>query len=184
MKAVSDTPPPPARSSVSRTQQRLIIFLGVSLAFGALVLAAVYGADTTPSAPVLSGSAADGGGERPVDANAPAAPLDVNPIEGWLPRSGEGSTCSEAVGVDLIPGFEAVLTINGQTLSDDQLNAGQGGSITASRSLGQYTYGPEVDCPNGALLRPQNNTVEACVYRLDEGPANCRPYPAFTFDAL
>lgn len=165
---------------ISRSKQWLIIGAGVLVAFGALVLAATYQADTSPSAPVLSGSAADGGGARPADANAEQAPLDVNPIEGFLPRSGIGSTCSEPVGVDLVPGYGAVLTINGQLLTEGQLNSPQ----SAGGSLGQVTYGPEEDCPNGALLRPQGNTVEACVYRLAEGPANCRSYPAFTFDAL
>lgn len=165
---------------VSRSKQWLIIGAGVLVAFGALVLAATYQADTSPDEPVLSGSAADGGGARPEDANAEAAPLDVNPIEAWLPKSGEGSTCSEAVGVDLIPGYGAVLTINGVTLTEDQTND----RLSAGGSLGQVTYGPEEDCPNGQLLRPQGNVVEACVYRLVEGPENCRIYPSFTFDAL
>ncbi|MFT7602247.1 MAG: hypothetical protein ACI8TP_005215 [Acidimicrobiales bacterium] len=171
---------PALEEPISRGKQRLIVSLGVVVAFGALILAASYQADTNPSEPVLSGSAADGGGERPADANAPTEPLDVNPIEDWLPRSGIGSTCSEAVGVDLIPGYSAVLTINGTTLPATELNDPQ----SAGGSLGQVTYGPEEDCPNGALLRPQNNVVEACVYRITEGPENCRIYPAFTFDAL
>lgn len=174
MKAMADDIP------VSRSKQWLIIGAGVVVAFGALVLAAVYQADTSPAEPVLSGSAADGGGERPADANAEAAPLDVNPIEEWLPKSGEGSTCSEAVGVDLIPGYGAVLTINGVTIDEEQKND----PFSAGGSLGQVTYGPEEGCPNGELLRPQGNVVEACVYRLAEGPENCRRYPAFTFDAL
>lgn len=171
---------------ISRSKQWTVIAAGVVLAVGALALAAAYQADTSPSEPVLSGSPADGGGIRAADPNAEQAPLDVNPIEDWLPRSGIGSTCSEAVGVDLIPGFAAVLTINGQTLTDEQMNGvdPDTGAIPASRSLGQYTYGPEEDCPNGVLLRPQNNRVEACVYRITEGPESCRTYPAFTFDAL
>jgi hypothetical protein len=182
---MEDTSTPVGRTAISRTTQRIIILVGVFVAFGALVLAATYQADTSPSAPVLSGSAADGGGERPDDPNSEGAPLDVNPIQEWLPRSGIGSTCSEAVGVDLIPGFGAVLTINGRTIGEDELNGNtESGSVDASRTLGQYVYGPEEDCPNGAILRPQNNIVEACVYRLDEGPANCRTYPPFTFDAL
>lgn len=166
--------------SVTRNQQRAVIVLGVLLAFGAIVLAAIYQEDTSPSRPVLSGSAADGGGIRTADANEEGQVLDVNPIEGWLPRSGIGSTCSEAVGVDLIPGFGAELTINGRAIPESDMNS----SDSASRSLGQYTFGPEEDCPNGTVLRPQGNRVEACVYRLDEGPGSCRLYPAFSFDAL
>jgi hypothetical protein len=84
------------------------------------------------------------------------------------------------VGVDLIPGYAASLIINGQTLAAEELNNVE----SAGRTLDQYTYGPEPDCPNGVLLRPQNNTVQACVYRIVDGPESCELTQPFAFDAL
>jgi hypothetical protein len=169
----------PPRPPVSQGIQRLILAVGALVAIGAVVLAAVYQADTDPS-PVLTGSPADGGGVRPDDPNAARPELNISPVEGWFPRSGQGSTCSEPVGVDLIPGYAATLIINGQTLTAEQLNAPD----SAARSLGRYTYGPEPDCPNGALLRPVGNVVQACVYRVDEEPDRCQLTQPFRFDAL
>lgn len=126
-------------------------------------------------------AAAVGGG---VTSTAP-----VNPIEGFLPRSGAGSACREPVGVDLIDGYGATLTINGVAIAPEQMNvvlAANGEitrEITASRSLGQYTFGPEPDCPNGDVIRATDNVLEACVYRLDEGPGSC-VVTAISFDAL
>lgn len=180
------TPPRPAgdrkqpRPPVSRNRQRVIVAGGATIAVIAMVLAATYQADTDASQPVLTGTAADGGGSRPVDAAEPQAELVVTPVEGWFPKSGEGSTCSEPVGVDLIPGYAASLIINGQTLAPEQLNNVE----SAGRTLDQYTYGPEPDCPNGVLLRPQNNTVQACVYRIVDGPESCELTQPFAFDAL
>ncbi len=162
--------------------------LGAVLAVAALVWGAMYDADTTPSAPVLSGGAADGGGERDGD----EVVLDVTPIEGWFPKTGVGSTCTEPVGVDLIPGYGAVLVINGQPIPDNELNIYVNPDappderiLTAQGALGQYTWGPEEDCPNGLLLRPENNRVEVCVYRIETGPSGCTiSTDFFTFDAL
>ncbi len=169
------------------TKQRVVITLGVIVAFGALVVAGLYSGERTPSAPVLSGSAADGGGERDGD----VAPLDIDPVQGWFPQSGIGSTCTEAVGVDLIPGYSAVLTINGVEIAEDDTNVrvdtdgdGVKDAFTSGGSQGQVTWGPEPNCPNGSVLRPQNNVVEACVYRIVDGPASCRVGPSFSFDAL
>lgn len=157
------------------------------IAFGALVLAAVYSGERTPSAPILSGSPVDGGGER----DAEAVPLDVDPIQGWFPRSGIGSTCTEVVGVDLIPGYSAVLTINGVAIAEDDTNVrvdtdgdGEKDAFSSGGSQGQVTWGPEPDCPNGSVLRPQGNVVEACIYRLVDGPETCRVGASFEFDAL
>ena len=176
--SAGDAPAP--RPPASKSMQRLVIGGGLAAALLAVVFATAYQADTDPSEPVLSGSAADGGGERPGDANATQQTLDISPIEGWFPKSGEGSTCSEPVGVDLVSGYAANLIINGETLTPEQLNDTQ----SAGRTLDQYTYGPEADCPNGALLRPQNNVVQACVYRVIDGPETCELTQAFTFDAL
>jgi hypothetical protein len=113
------------------------------------------------------------------EAGVAAATSAVNPIEGFLPRSGEASACQEPVGVDLIEGYAATLTINGTVIPPEQMNVNLSADgepnevITASRSLGHYTYGPEEDCPNGAVLRPTNNVMQVCVYRLEDGPDSC-----------
>lgn len=169
----------------SSNRSRFVIAAALIVAFGALITAAAFSGERTPSAPVLSGSAADGGGER--DGEDIGTPLDVNPIEAWLPQSGIGSTCTEAVGVDLIPGYSAILTINGVEIAEEDTNVYldfEARELSAGGSQGQVTWGPEEDCPNGLILRPQGNTVEACIYRVDEGPASCRVGASFTFDAL
>lgn len=161
--------------------------VAVFAAFAALVVGAMYGEDTGTPAPVMSGGPVDGGGER----DAEAVAIDITPIQGWFPRSGVGSTCTEPVGVDLIPGYGALLIINGRTIPETELNLYENPDappservLTAQGALGRYTWGPEEDCPNGSLLRPVNNSVIACVYRLDEGPTGCRTYGPFNFDAL
>ena len=163
------------------------MFSGVVLAFIALVFGAMYDAPTETPTVVLSGGAVDGGGERDAEEQV----LDISPVEGWFPQSGVGSTCTEPVGIDLIPGYGATLVINGQPIPDSELNiyenpdAPPGERVfTAQGALGWYTWGPEEDCPNGALLRPEGNTVSACVYRLEQGPNGCRQYGPFDFDAL
>lgn len=174
-----------ATSPSTSLRSRVAIGLAIVVAFGALVVAAAFSGERTPSAPVLSGSAADGGGER--DGDELGEPLDVNPIEAWLPRSGIGSTCTEPVGVDLIPGYSAILTINGTEIAEEDTNVYTDfdtREFSAGGSQGQVTWGPEEDCPNGSLLRPQGNTVEACIYRVEEGPASCRVGSSFSFDAL
>ncbi len=171
---------------VTSLRQRLVIGTAILVAFGALIVAGVYSGDTSPSAPVLSGGPADGGGDRGSDV---AAPLNINPVEGWFPASGEGSGCSEPVGVDLIPGYSAILTINGVTIPDDETNvyiSNVDGSanpnladgarvLSAGGSQGHVTWGPEPNCPFGSVLRPTANEVIACIYRLEDGPASCRP---------
>ncbi len=118
---------------------------------------------------------------------ATTAPID--PVEGFLPKGGEASACSEPVGVTLAPGYAATLTINGIQIPPDQMNVkldanGQPTKeVTASRSLGQYTFGPEPNCPRGKVLRPTQNVVQACVYRIEDGPTNC-VVAEHTFDAL
>jgi hypothetical protein len=128
-----------------------------------------------------------GGGAPPDGASSTTNPAD--PIEGFLPRSGEGSACREPVGVDLIDGYGATLTINGIRIAPEEMNVvlGEDGlptrEITASRSLGQYTFGPETDCPNGSVIRATDNVMQVCVYRLIEGPDAC-VVSEFSFDAL
>jgi hypothetical protein len=162
---------------------------GLVLALFALVLAAIYqddspvedvnvvGAETT-----LSVDPAD-----PGQSTTDTGPTD--PIEGFLPRGGEASACLEPVGVDLAPGYAATLTINGIVIADSEMNVeldedGEPtGDITASRSLGQYTFGPEENCPNARVLRPTNNLLQACVYLVTEGPETC-DIAEMTFDVL
>lgn len=158
-------------------RQRLVISGALILAFSSLGVAIAYSGDTGPAGPVFSGSPVDGGGDRSDDPSSPPETLDVNPIERWFPQAGEGSACSEAVGVDLLPGFSALLTINGVSIPTEDTNVfvtGEGGVLTAGGSQGQVTWGPEPDCPFGTILRPTQNTVTACIYRVEEGPANCR----------
>lgn len=168
-------------------RNRVLVVLAVFAAFGALAVGAMFQADTDPGATVMSGGAADGGGER----DAAAAPLNISPVRNWFPESGVGTTCTEAVGVALLPGYGAVLTINGQVMPETELNVYENPEapppervLTAAGSSGHVTWGPEEDCPNGQILRPRDNSVEACVYRLEFGPATCVRYGPWTFDAL
>lgn len=166
-------------------RQRIIVGVAVAVAFGLLGLAAAYSDNTDVAGPIISGGAVDGGGERLDDPNAEREELDLNPIQGWFPQAGEGSGCSEPVGVDLIPGYSAILTINGITIAPEDTNAlvsidsnndgiTDATAISAGASQGQITWGPEEDCPFGLILRPTNNRVSACIYRVEDGPENCR----------
>jgi len=163
----------------------MIISGALIVAFACLGLAIAYSGDTSVAGPVFSGGAVDGGGERLDDPNAERPELDINPIERWFPQAGEGSGCSEVVGVDLIPGYSALLTINGVPIPPEETNGlveidsnndgiTDATAISAGASQGQVTWGPEEDCPFGQILRPTNNRVTACIYRIEEGPQNCR----------
>ncbi|MDH4364625.1 MAG: hypothetical protein OEY70_11150, partial [Acidimicrobiia bacterium] len=143
-------------------------------------------ADATATT-AAGGRVVDGGGA--VGQTATTAP-STNPVEAFLPRSGQASACQEPVGVDLKPGWAATIEINGIPIPDDQLNVttdenGQQvpGDRSASRALGQYTFGPESDCPNGRVLRPTGNVLKACIFRVEEGPASC-VIKESTFDVL
>ncbi len=162
----------------SRKVQALVAGLAVLAAVGALAIGAAYDSEPETATVVFTGSAVDGGGDRSTSEDT--SPTAASPIEGWFPRSGEGSTCSEPVGVDLATGYGAVLVINGTSVEESLMNPAE----SAGRSLGHYTYGPEPDCPNGSLLRPVDNSIQACVYRLTDGPETCRLTGSFSFDAL
>lgn len=171
------------------------LLLGAVLA---LTLGAIYQDDDrldednivggSASAPITTTPAASGGATG-ADA-APDAASTGGPVEGFLPRSGEASACREEVGVDLIPGYGADLTINGREIAPEEMNVnldalGQiTNEITASRSLGQYTFRPEDNCPNGSLLRPVDNVLEVCVYRLSDPSKRCVRQVERVFDAL
>lgn len=159
----------------------------VGVAFLAIVLGAIYQNDNRLDEPSIVGgdtaNQADGGAAQP-------APAPTGPIEGFLPRSGEASACREEIGVDLAPGFGAKLTINGIDIAPEEMNVNldENGEIsdviTASRSLGQYTFKAEDNCPNGRLIRPVDNVLEVCVYRLSDSTQACAVRRENTFDAL
>lgn len=160
----------------------------VAVALLAIVLAAIYQDDNKLDDVniVGQGTASDtNDGE-----GGTAAPAPTGPIEGFLPKSGEASACSEQIGVDLAPGFGAKLTINGKEIAPEEMNVNldEDGNIseviTASRSLGQYTFSPEDNCPNGSLLRPLDNVLEVCVYRLSDNTQSCAVRRENIFDAL
>ncbi len=168
--------------------RRLIINVAVvAVAVGLLVVGALNGADTDPS---VNAAATPGALNAASDGETTDGAVAAAAVEAVLPRSGQGSTCTEAIGVDLIPGYAATLTINGRVIDQSELNIYQDDPdnpdatvLQAGASLNQYTWGPEPGCPNGELIRPKDNTVEACVYKLADGPSNCRVV-RFGFDAL
>lgn len=172
---------------VSRTKQRVVTgILGVG-AMIAFALAVAYPGEELPDdlRPNSLPSAADAPGDDPDGSGGAVATSDssipASPIEAFLPRSGQASACREPVGVDLRVGYGATLTINGVAVAPEEMNVvldDEGNPTdeqTASRSLGQYTFGPEEDCPNGRILRATDNVLQACVYRLEDGPDNCAP---------
>jgi hypothetical protein len=179
---------------MSSLSVRLAVIALSAGALLAIVLAAIYqDDDKLGDQAVVSGGAAiaDASG----DADAPAGQVvdefpTGSPIEAWLPASGEASACSEAVGVDLIPGYGATLVINGTAIAPEEMNVvlDDDGTVTnqvtASRSLGQYTFEPSDGCPNGRWLRPTDNVLRACVYRLSDTTRRCVIEPQHTFDAL
>lgn len=166
----------------------MVTFGGLALAAFALVLAAAYQANQDTTEPtIIGGLPATTGSTGVGQTAARAGPVD--PVEAFLPRSGQGSACLEPVGVDLIPGYAATLTINGIPIPPEQMNVALDADgkptnqITASRSLGQYTFGPEAGCPDARVLRPTNNLLQACIYRIQDGPASC-VIKQNTFDVL
>lgn len=180
---------------MSRAKQRVITGGVLILAGAAMALGIIYQGDRTLDEPLAASGAATSTSLEPssdvlgAGGTAPPSTTVTNPIEGFLPRSGEASACREPVGVDLVDGYAATLTINGTLIAPEQMNVNLDADgnptevITASRSLGQYTYGPEEDCPNGEVLRPTGNVIQACVYRLDDGPGSCQ-VTEWTFDVL
>lgn len=184
------------RPVVSRGRQWLIIGGMLSVAVLAMVLAAIYQDDNKLGEPTVVGAGtsttvATGGGAVGVPAaSTEDSPTGTGPIEGFLPRSGEASACREQIGVDLADGFGAKLTINGTEIPPEEMNVNldENGEIseviTASRSLGHYTFAPDDNCPNGSLLRPVDNVLEVCVYRLSDVTQACTVRQENIFDAL
>lgn len=159
------------------TRQKMVIGGLLVLAFGLLSLGVLYQEDDRlPILPTPVG--ADG-----EDVN----PGEANPVEGTFPLTGIGSTCTEPVGVDLVPGYVARITINGNVIPESEMNgpllSPAGTEISAGRSLGHFTYGPEPGCPKGKYLQPQNNLVVICYWRIEDVESNCTRIQ-FEFDAL
>lgn len=157
----------------------------VAVALLALILGAAYQDDNKLDEPRVVGA------ERSADGEATGGQVQTaGPIEGFLPKSGEASACSEDIGVDLARDYGAVLTINGVEVAAEDMNVNLtregeiSGVITASRSLGHYTFSPDDECPNGSLLRPLGNVLEVCVYRLSDASQSCVTRQTNTFDAL
>lgn len=163
-------------TEVMTLRQKLVIGGLLVFAFGLLSLGVVYQKeDRLPTLPTPVGSeGAEGSGEP-------------SPLEGTFPRSGIGSTCTEPVGVDLAAGWVARITINGNLIPESEMNgllfAPTGSEISASRSLGHFTYGPEIGCPQGKYLLPQNNKIGVCYWRTEDVESNCVRVQ-FEFDAL
>ena len=197
LKAGDETnPAPQSRRASPISKEKILIFGLVAVAFVALVLGATYQNDSRLAEPVIVGddesstdTTAQSAGGRVINEDGSLAskddPTTVNPIEEFLPVSPTGANCREPVGVDLIPGYAASLVINGQRVPPEDMNGAnpETGAIPAGRTQGRYTYGPEDGCPNGALLRPRSNTVQACVYKIEDGPETCS-VSEFTFNAL
>lgn len=157
-------------------RQKLVIGGLLVLAFGLLSLGVIYQEDDRlPTLPTPVGSEESGDGGQ------------ASPVEGTFPRTGIGSTCTEPVGVDLAAGWVARITINGNVIPESEMNAPlfppAGSEISAGRSLGHFTYGPELGCPQGKYLLPQNNLVSVCYWRTEDVESNCVRVQ-FEFDAL
>lgn len=166
--------------------QTFITIGALALAGCAIVLASVYSGGQSNGPVINVGAAGDG----PDGAG-------LTPVEGFFPRTGQGGACSEQVGVDLIDGYGATLVINGVPIPESEMNTfiapevregeeeneTRSSVVSAAGSLGRFTWGPEEGCPNGTILQPRGNIVVACVYELDDNPANCLPY-RYTFDVL
>ena len=183
------------RVYVKISKQSVPILLLVGVAFGAIVLGAIYQGDRSAGEARVIGETDDTVAEQPsqggrvIDPDGAATQSreseDVDPIEAFLPSSPTGANCREPVGVDLIPGYAATLVINGKRIPPEEMNGADPttGAIPAGRTQGRYTFGPEENCPNGEFLRPRDNTLQACVYKVEEGPESCA-VSQFTFDAL
>ncbi len=159
----------------------------VAVAFLAIGLGALYQDDNKLDEPRIIGAETS---DAATGQTGQSAPATTGPIEGFLPKSGEASACSEPIGVDLGPNFGAKLTINGIPIAPEDMNVNltEDGEIsdviTASRSLGHYTFEAEDSCPNGSLLRPVGNVLEVCVYQLSDANQSCAVRRENIFDAL
>lgn len=180
---------------ISPTRQRFATIGIVALAFGALILGAIYsGNGGETNSPYIVGGTSANNGSAAVGAAAPAQNTDqpvasTNPVDGFLPKSGTASACSEPIGVDLASGFGARLTINGKDVPPEDMNLvfDEDGNVrdtqSAERSIGHYTFEADENCPNGPLIRARDNLLEVCVYRLSDATQECIFRTSNEFDA-
>ena len=180
----------PVRTSVISQRRQRWISAGILLvAVGALVAAAMLGDDDTTGSARAAGLGASATDTTLAPA-ADAVPPGSQIIEGFLPQGGEASACSEPVGVDLIPGYGARLTINGIDIAPEEMNVNLDADgeitnvLTPTRTLGHFTFEPGDDCPNGRWLRPVDNVLDVCVFRFDDPSSSCTLRTEFRFDAL
>lgn len=162
--------------------QSLVVVGGLALASCALALAVIYSGDQQSGPAVLSGA----------NTGLASGPTGgVTPIEGWFPITGKAGACSEKIGIDLIAGYAATLTVNGVPIPPEAMNTFDRPDVndpsvtvlSSDGSLDRYTWGPEGDCPNGEILRTGRNLVVACVYQTGDNPLNCLNYQ-YAFEVL
>ena len=175
---------------VSRSGQVLITISGVVLAVVALILAAIYQDDSPVEDVAIVGAGTSAAPGQDAAGQTTTSSVVTNPVEGFsCPRAVKPAPAWSRWGSIWPPATAATLTINGIAIPPEEMNVTLGpdgeptNQITASRSLGQYTFGPEDGCPNARVLRPTNNLLQACVYRLEEGPTIC-DITEWTFDVL
>lgn len=87
-------------------------------------------------------------------------------VERLIPRRGSEMLAQEAVGIDLAPGFTAVLILNGVEIPEDQLNRRTG--------VDEVLYRPSED---GAAVEYEagENCLVALVWSRDQSRAEAQP---------
>lgn len=189
---------------ISQSKQRIISIALVGVAVGALVLGAIYqdddrlddpsfvGINQTSDDPTTGATTPSDGGDGTASATTLAGTdgSGPSPVERFLPEGGAAVACEEQVGVDLLPGYGARLTINGREVPDDVMDLvfDEDGKVipgdkSAFRSIGFYTFTPDANCPNGKWLRPVDNVLDICVYRLEDPARSCTLTTQYVFDA-
>lgn len=180
---------------ISRKQQRLISMGLIGVAFGALVLAAIYQDDDKLGDTNFVGVDQTTNGQATNDQAttttlAPVIVGEAAAIEDFLPRGGDAVACEEDVGVDLANGYGARLTINGKDVPEEIMDLARDpegevipGRKSAFRSIGYYTFRPDDNCPNGQWLRPVDNVLDVCVFRLDDPGQECTVRSQYVFSA-
>jgi len=97
----------------------------------------------------------DDGGDDPVLSDSNAAV-----VESLIPRRDAQAPQQSNVGIDLVTGWDGVLTINGVTIPEDQLQ------ITPEIGLIEFTPG---EGKAVEALEPGQNCVSATIWKLSDG---------------
>jgi len=187
-KPIAGSSPAPS-PMISQRRQRWISIGVLAIAVGFLALAAIYSGNDSSGSPRAAGFGASAS-DTTLASGIDTAPAATQIIEDFLPQAGEASACREPVGVDLVGGYGARLTINGIEIAPEEMNVNldDDGEITnvltATRTLGHYTFQPTDECPNGRWLRPTDNLLEVCVFRFDDPAASCALRAEYSFDSL